>query len=233
MMSYSFSLTSIQQACIDIVSFASYLPPSALYPGEMAKNLTVAWSVLVDAATLGASIEAHASTKNTESNFLKFTSTNLENSAMRQLPNEVVAEIMAHVRQMYFIDHQRQWQNAWWCFRGRCSISERHLSEEEHESRIESFLLAEKIREDEDGQYWMDDGKSIYEEAVYEAFDYTLREDGVDLDSDDHQDNIGFMQRKVDKEVDPDSDDETYRKAEEVSCPCWTTCATLDIISMT
>ena len=192
----------------------------------MAENLTVAWAILVDAITLGASIEAHASTERTASNFLNFIGSKPTESAAGKLPNELVAKIITHAQQMHHFEHERKWNNAWWCFHGRCSVSE-HLSEEEHKYRMESFLHAENIRKDESGRYWMDEDEIIYEEAIYEAFDDTLRQKGVHLKSDVHWDNVGFMLLKMDNELDTDSDDVAYRKAREVSGLSCITCVTL------
>ena len=177
------------------------LPPSIKAgPRRMANNLTTAWAMPVDAVTLGVSIEAYASAKETESAFLDFIDDTSDDSAAQLLPREIIEKIITYAQQLHFTEHQSEWMEAWYCFCGTCSLSE-HLSHKTYELYKKEYMHDEKIEEDIE-----DD----------EDFDNWLKSCRIGIYTREHLSNISFLEQKFSEGPDPWDSDVKFKKARKV-----------------
>ena len=94
----------------------------------MANNVTVAWAIPVEPATLGASIEAYATAQQTMFAFEEYTNSTSKQCAVRGLARELLDTISTYVRQLAFVEQSAEWTQALACFRGRCSTANHYES---------------------------------------------------------------------------------------------------------
>ena len=174
----------------------------------MANNLTIAWGMPVDAVTLGVTIEAYASAKETESAFLDFIEHTSDDSAAQQLPTEIIEKIITYAQQVHFTDHQSSWMEAWYCFCGTCSLSE-HFSHKEYKLHKKNYMCQEDIEE-------YIEKESQDEESDDEDFDNWLKSCRIGIDDGEHLSNISFLEQKFSEGPDPWNGDVNFKKARKV-----------------
>ena len=192
----------------------------------MANNLTIAWAMPVDSIALGASIEAYASAKSTQSAFLDFIEMTSDNSAARRLPNELLEKITTHALRLHFEEHTYKWGSLVECFCGSCPPSE-HLREEEYKRLKEDFKIDQAI---EDAKYSAGEGsdENTESERQYiedDLFNFWLREHRVGphrditLEDGEHLRNITRLQLKIGEGFPLRGDDLDFKRARKVGRP--------------
>ena len=91
---------------------------------KMANSITIAWATPVDAATLGARMEAHAESKATIHIFRLCVQHAPPGAPLGQLPPELVEIVAAQIQQPRFEKRMKKWEMSVNCAAGNCSPSE-------------------------------------------------------------------------------------------------------------
>ena len=96
----------------------------------MVNSITIAWATPVDAATLGARMEAHAKSKATIHTFRLCVQHAPPDAPLGRLPPELVEIVAAQVQQSRFEKRMKKWEKSVNCAAGVCSPSD-HFSQKE------------------------------------------------------------------------------------------------------
>lgn len=142
----------------------------------MATNLTVAWGIPVDTATLGAQLEAYIDTKGDMSAFQQCIKTAHAGTSLARVPLELVEMIATRVRQPIFEELWEDWDQSIRCCSGFCDPKDHFTAGQL--MRMKSIFLEDLEREEMtsklETQYeeWLDEegGCSEEHEAQVKAF---------------------------------------------------------------
>ena len=96
----------------------------------MTNSITIAWAMPVDAATLGARMEAHAKSKATIHTFRLCVQHAPPGAPLGRLPPELVEIVAARIQQSLFKKRMKKWKKSVNCAAGDCYPSD-HFSQKE------------------------------------------------------------------------------------------------------
>lgn len=117
----------------------------------MTNSITIAWAIPVDAATLGARMEAHAQSKATIHTFRLCVQHAPPGAPLGRLPPELVEIVAARIQQSLFKKRMKKWKKSVNCAAGDCYPSDHFSQKEILSMKSDLAFCCQKDDEGDDG----------------------------------------------------------------------------------